>query len=67
VPFKQVSAEFAAREGEGDGSLQSWRESHWDFFSRECRRLGRAPNEAMPVVCTSFDLHRTLGEALDLA
>src|SRR5688572_9151645 len=25
VPFSQVSAQFAAREGEGDGSLEHWR------------------------------------------
>ena len=56
VPFGDVGAEFAAREGEGDGSLEHWRKAHWDFFSRECRRLGREPSDSMPVVCSSFDV-----------
>jgi uncharacterized protein YhfF len=29
VPFEEVSEEFAAAEGEGDGSLRRWREDHW--------------------------------------
>src|SRR5688572_13390430 len=27
VPFNQVSAQFAAREGEGDGTLEYWRKA----------------------------------------
>ncbi len=54
VPFDQVSAEFAATEGEGDGSLRFWREAHRRFFGRECQRIGRQPDEQMPVVCERF-------------
>ncbi len=56
VPFNEVSAQFAAREGEGDGSLDYWRKAHWDFFSRECARIGREPSDTMPVVCASFEV-----------
>lgn len=56
VPFDEVSAEFAATEGEGDGSLRYWREGHEAFFSRECRRLGRTPDARMLVVCERFDV-----------
>ena len=56
VPFNEVSAEFAAREGEGDGSLEYWRKAHWAYFSRECGRMGREPIETMPVVCSSFEV-----------
>jgi uncharacterized protein YhfF len=56
VAFAEVGAQFAAREGEGDGSLEHWRRAHSDFFSRECRRLGREPSDAMPVVCSAFEL-----------
>ena len=56
VSYHQVTAEYAAIEGEGDGSLAYWREAHWDFFTRECQRIGREPVETMPVVCTVFEL-----------
>lgn len=54
VPFDQVDAEFAAAEGEGDGSLAHWRAVHWAYFGRECARIGRAPDLRMPVVCERF-------------
>jgi uncharacterized protein YhfF len=56
VPFDNVTAEYAALEGEGDRSLESWRAGHWRFFSRECARLGREPTQDMPVVCSVFEL-----------
>ncbi len=56
VPFAEVSAEFAAIEGEGDGSLAYWRRAHEAFFGRECQRIGRRPEPAMPVVCERFDV-----------
>jgi uncharacterized protein YhfF len=56
VPYSQVTAEYAAIEGEGDGSLEYWRTAHWAFFSRECKRVGREPTESMPVVCSVFEV-----------
>ena len=56
VAFNEVSAEFAAIEGEGDGSLAHWRGAHRTYFSRECQRTGRPPDERMPVVCSAFDV-----------
>jgi uncharacterized protein YhfF len=56
VPFNQVSAAYAAIEGEGDGSLEYWREAHWACFGRACARIGREPTEEMPVVCCVFEL-----------
>ena len=63
VPFNQVSAQFAAREGEGDASLEYWRCAHWAFFSRECQRIGRMPSETMPVVCSSFEVLNVVPES----
>ena len=54
LPFREVSAQFAATEGEGDGSLSFWREAHRQYFTRECARLGREFTEDMPVVCEVF-------------
>ncbi len=56
MPYSEVTAEYAAIEGEGDGSLAYWRKAHWGFFSRECRRIGREPTEAMPVICSIFEV-----------
>ncbi len=60
VPFGEVTAEYAAIEGEGDGSLEFWRAGHWNFFSRECGRIGRLPSESMPVVCCQFEVLHVL-------
>ncbi len=40
VPFQTIDEEFAAYEGEGDGSLRYWREAHTWYFNRVCSRLG---------------------------
>jgi uncharacterized protein YhfF len=56
VPFEDVDAEFAATEGEGDGSLAYWQRAHQAFFERECQRIGRVPHPRMPVVCERFQL-----------
>jgi uncharacterized protein YhfF len=63
VPFDAVSAEYAAIEGEGDGSLDDWRKGHWAFFSRECARIGRTPSATMPVVCSVFEVLREVPRA----
>jgi len=54
LPFEEVGAEFAATEGEGDGSLEHWRTGHWAYFGRECARLGKKPSTSMLVACESF-------------
>ena len=54
VPFDEVTAEFAAVEGEGDGSLAHWRQGHTEYFARECARIGRTPSGAMLVACERF-------------
>mgnify|MGYP002651505975 FL=1 len=35
VRYDQVTAEMAAKEGEGDKSLAFWRQGHQAFFTRE--------------------------------
>jgi len=61
IPFNSVSADFAASEGEGDLSLDYWRREHWQFFSRECTRIGREIDEAMPLVCETFEVLDVFG------
>jgi uncharacterized protein YhfF len=60
IAFNEVTAEYAAIEGEGDGSLEYWRKGHWNFFSRECRRIGREPSETMPLICNVFEVLHVL-------
>ena len=56
VPFDEVTERFAATEGEGDKTLRHWREVHWFYFSRECKRLGKEPSKRMPVLCEEFSV-----------
>lgn len=56
VPYCDVTAEYAACEGEGDGSLDYWREVHWAFFSRESVRIGMTVDPWMPLVCCRFEV-----------
>ena len=53
-PYNQVDAQFAYEEGEGDRSIQYWRQAHWHFFSRTLAAIGREPSEDMPLVCERF-------------
>lgn len=52
--FEDVDEDFAAAEGEGDGSLRHWRATHSAYFGRVCERLGREPSARMEVVCERF-------------
>jgi len=52
--FNEVDKKFAFEEGEGNKSLELWREVHWKFFSTECRSLGLEPNKTMPIVLQRF-------------
>lgn len=56
VAFADVGDEFAAAEGEGDGSLAYWREAHLAAFGRELAGSGRSPGPDMPVVCERFEV-----------
>lgn len=56
APFNEVSAEHAAAEGEGDGSLAYWRQMHWDYYHRELAGTKYVPCEDMPIVCERFEV-----------
>ena len=62
LPYREVSAEYAAIEGEGDGSLDFWRKAHWSYFSRVCASIGKVPSEDMLVVCGVFEVLHVLPE-----
>jgi len=54
--FNDVDEELAYAEGEGDRSLQYWRQAHREFFTRALPRIGREFSEDMPLVCEKFKL-----------
>ena len=53
-PYDAVDARFAFEEGEGDRSLEYWREAHWGFSSRTLPGIGKEPAMDMPLVCERF-------------
>ena len=55
-PYEDVPPEFAYDEGEGDRSLDYWRQAHWRYFGRRCADIGRQPSLTMLVVCEHFRL-----------
>lgn len=54
--YNEVDADFARAEGEGDLSLDYWREAHKNYFSRVLSKIGREFSEDMPLVCERFRL-----------
>lgn len=54
MPFKNVSAEHAYLEGEGDRSYEYWHKVHQDFFTWECKEAGKKFTDDTEVVCETF-------------
>ena len=54
--YNEVDSEFAQAEGEGDFSLDYWRDAHKKYFSRTLPKIGREFSEEMPLVCERFQL-----------
>ncbi|MEM9119038.1 MAG: ASCH domain-containing protein [Cyanobacteria bacterium P01_F01_bin.56] len=52
--FNEVDAQFAYNEGEGDRTLASWRQMHWQYFVRVLPHIGKVPTLDMPLVCERF-------------
>ena len=54
-PFFAVTSSYAQLEGEGDGSLEYWKKSHWEYYTRELAPFERRPLESMIVVFEVFE------------
>jgi len=54
IPFDEVSDEHAYKEGEGDRSLEYWREVHKTFFADCLSKVGIEFKYNMKVVCEEF-------------
>ena len=55
-PYRDVTPEQAYKEGEGDRSLDYWRQVHEAFFRKEMEEAGMTFNESMGVVCEEFEV-----------
>ena len=56
IAFKNVTEEFAAKEGEGDKSLRFWRKVHRKSFTLELKERNKKFYEDMLVVCEEFEV-----------
>ena len=56
TPYREVTAEQAWKEGEGDRSLDYWRRVHEAFFRKELEEAGLTFTEDMGVVCEEFEV-----------
>ena len=56
LPFDEVDPQFAFDEGEGDRTLEYWRERHLRYFTREAAELGVEFNEKSIICCERFRL-----------
>ncbi len=55
-PYSDISEEYAYMEGEGNRSLEYWREVHRPFFEEEMKSAGLRFSEDMPIVCEEFEV-----------
>lgn len=55
VKFKDITAEYACTEGEGDKSLDYWKKVHWEYYRNEMEDFGEYPDEEMKIVCEYFE------------
>ena len=56
VPFNQVSAEHAFKEGEGDRTLAYWRDVHENFFKPYYNEYGLTFNGDSQIVLEEFEV-----------
>lgn len=56
VPFDRITSLHAYKEGEGDKSLDYWREKHKDFFAKCMNEVGMVFTTNMKVVFEEFSV-----------
>lgn len=54
--FCEVTKEHAYKEGEGDRSLEYWRNVHKDFFEEEAQEYGISFDDNFNVLCEEFEV-----------
>ena len=54
--FDQVSERHAYLEGEGDRSLEYWRQVHEEFFTEELKTIQQNFDAKMELICEEFEV-----------
>ena len=62
LPFREVSADHAYKEGEGDRSLAYWRQVHEELFTKWLAEIGLSFSPASKVVLEEFQLVYKAGQ-----
>ena len=66
LPFREVSADHAYKEGEGDRSLAYWRQVHEELFTKWLADIGLSFSPASKVVLEEFQLVYKAGQEPNL-
>ena len=62
IPFRDVSADHAYKEGEGDRSLTYWRQVHEELFTKWLAEIGLTFSPESKVVLEEFQLVYKAGQ-----
>ncbi len=54
--YDRISEEHAYKEGEGDRTLEYWKNVHREFFTEELKEIGKAFDTDLEVVCEEFEV-----------
>lgn len=54
VPYNKITSKFAEIEGEGDKSLEYWKQVHKEYYTREMKPFNEQFDENMIIVCEHF-------------
>ncbi|MBQ3373370.1 MAG: ASCH domain-containing protein [Oscillospiraceae bacterium] len=54
--FEKVSEKHSFLEGEGDRTLEYWKNVHQKFFTDELKTIGQTFNSQIELICEEFEV-----------
>ncbi len=51
IPFDEVDAAFAYDYGEGDRTLEWWRDAMWEYYEQQALASGHSASKDLPLMC----------------
>ena len=67
IKFKDIDAVWAKSKGEGNQSLEEWRETHRNYFQKQLDDLGLVFTENVELICERFEVVNQPNYALVLS